>query len=73
MCLGIELFLSQGLARQAAEMKRTHIDAVVAEQRTQTALGLCDIERLSSISKESSNCYRERAQKLAEGYSKCLV
>jgi len=73
MCLGIELFLSPGLARQAAELKRTHIKAVLAEQRTQRALGLCDIERLSSISKESSQHFRERAHKLAEGYSKCVV
>jgi hypothetical protein len=68
-CLGIELFISNGAARRAAEDRRAHIDAVLAEQSRQKQNGTCDIERLSIISQKGSRLSNERARKLAMGYA----
>ncbi len=68
-CLGIELFISNGATRQAAEDRRAHIDSVLAEQSRQKENGTCDIERLSFTSKKGSRVSKERARKLAMGYA----
>lgn len=68
-CVGIEVFVTQGLAMHVAEKKRMHIDAVLSEQRLQEENGVCDIETLSSVSKNGSQWHRNRARKLASAYS----
>ena len=71
-CVGIEVFVTQGLAKDAFEKKRTHIDAVLSEQRLQEEKGVCDIEKLSKVSEKGSRWTRSRAQKLASLYIKLL-
>ena len=68
-CVGIEVFITQGLAMHVAEKKRAHIDAVLSEQMLQEDNGICDIEKLSSVSKNGSRWHRSRAQKLASAYN----
>ena len=68
-CLGIELLITSGVARSAAEVRRAHIDAILSEQRLQKLQGVCDIDRISSISEEGSHLTTERARKLATGYA----
>jgi len=68
-CLGIELFITKGAARSAAEVRRAHMDAVLSEQQRQRQCGTCDIGRLSNISQQGSLWTKERALKLAKGYS----
>ena len=68
-CLGIELLITSGVARSAAEVRRAHIDAILSEQRLQKLQGVCDIDRISSISEERSHWTVERARKLATGYA----
>ena len=68
-CLGIELFITKGAARSAAEVRRAHMDAILSEQQRQRQCGTCDIGRLSSISQQGSLWTKERALKLATGYA----
>jgi hypothetical protein len=68
-CLGIELFISKGAARSAAEVRSAHIHDVLAEQSRQRQNGICDIGRLSSISQKGSLWTKERARNLAVGYA----
>ena len=71
-CVGIEVLVTQGLARHAAEKKRKHVDAVLSEQSLQKQHGACDLERLSGVSKTTSSWTTERARKLATGYCELL-
>ena len=71
-CVGIEVLVSQGLARYVAEKKRQHVDAVLSEQRLQKKQGVCDLEMLSRVSKTRSRWTKERARKLATGYCELL-
>ena len=67
-CIGVEDFVTQGLARNLQEKKRAHVDAILSEQKLQRKRGVCDPEALRSISKKSSCSARNRARKLAIGY-----
>ena len=71
-CVGIEVFVTQGLAVYVAEKKRAHVDDVLSEQTLQEYNGICDIEKLSSVSKNGSRWHRSRAQKLASAYNGLL-
>ena len=66
-CMGIEPYVTPGLAVRLQDIKRKHVNAVLGEQRRQR--GVCDIEKLSSVSKQTSGWSRERAYKLGVGYS----
>ena len=68
-CVGIEMFLTKEASRYAEQAKRTHIDAVLLEQRRQKQIGICDRTRLSTISQKGSGWTNERARKLAAGYA----
>eukprot|EP00584_Thalassiosira_punctigera_P002771 CAMPEP_0172528836 /NCGR_PEP_ID=MMETSP1067-20121228/3078_1 /TAXON_ID=265564 ORGANISM="Thalassiosira punctigera, Strain Tpunct2005C2" /NCGR_SAMPLE_ID=MMETSP1067 /ASSEMBLY_ACC=CAM_ASM_000444 /LENGTH=146 /DNA_ID=CAMNT_0013312801 /DNA_START=796 /DNA_END=1236 /DNA_ORIENTATION=- len=71
-CIGIEMLMNQGFALYSMEKKRRHVDAVLSEQMLQRQRGVCDLKRLSEISRTGSEWTTERAQKLATGYSKLL-
>lgn len=66
-CLGIEIFLSNGVARYAEQARRAHIAAVLSEQWMQKQNGICDTGRLSRISQIRSQATVEKAWKLAAG------
>ena len=72
-CLGIEMFLVAGTARSAHQARRAHIAAVLSEQTIQRESGICDVERLSSVSKKGSHQSVERARKLAAGYAALVM
>lgn len=72
-CLGIESFLTKGAARNVAEMRRAHIDAVLSEQSRQKQIGKCNVERISRISQKGSLSGKERAWKLARGYAAMTI
>ena len=69
LCMGIEPFVTPGLAVRLQDIKRKHVRAVLDEQRIQRKRGVCDIEKLSFVSKQTSSWSRERAYKLGVGYS----
>ena len=71
-CVGIEVFVTQGLARRVAEKKRAHVNAILSEQIVQEQQGVSDLKKLSGVSEKSSRWTKERAQKLAVGYSAIL-
>eukprot|EP00581_Thalassiosira_minuscula_P010537 CAMPEP_0183712802 /NCGR_PEP_ID=MMETSP0737-20130205/7867_1 /TAXON_ID=385413 /ORGANISM="Thalassiosira miniscula, Strain CCMP1093" /LENGTH=136 /DNA_ID=CAMNT_0025941509 /DNA_START=331 /DNA_END=741 /DNA_ORIENTATION=+ len=71
-CVGIEKFLAPGIARRVANEKRAHCHVIVAEKRRQMEQGVCDVEKLSTISKMTSMCAVKRAQSLASSYSQLL-
>lgn len=70
-CVGIEKFVTKGLAREIQETRRAHVNAVLSEQSLQRQQGVCDIEKLSSVSNKTQ-WTKERARILATGYSKLL-
>ena len=70
LCVGIEPFVTPGLARRVQDMKRKHITEALKEQRIQRQRGEVDVEALCGVSKRSSRWARSRAWKLADGYSK---
>lgn len=70
--VGIENCMTHGLARHVAKKRREHTDAILAEQCLQAETGVCDPEKLSSISKKQSRWSRNRAHKLALGYGALL-
>ncbi len=72
-CLGIELFITMGAARKADQARRSHIAAVLSEQCRQKQEGVCDLERLSRVSKRGSELSTVRASKLAAGYAAILM
>ncbi len=69
LCMGIEQFVTPGLAVRLQDVKRKHVRTVLEEQRVQRQQGICDIDKLSFVSKQTSGSSRERAYKLAVGYS----
>ena len=73
-CLGVEAYLS-GLAaaRQAEQSRRANVAAVLSEQRRQKHEGICDIERLSSVSMSGSEWSSTKARKLAAGYAAVMI
>ena len=72
-CIGIEIFLSNGVARCAQQAKRAHIAAVLSEQRIQNQNGTVDIARLSMVSQIRSRANVENARDLAAGYAALLM
>ncbi len=72
-CIGIEIFLSYGVARCAQQAKRAHIAAILLEQRTQKQNGILDIERLSMVSQIRSHATVQNARNLAAGYAALLM
>ena len=66
--VGIEVFLSQDLARQVDLARRSHVRAVLQEQELQKQRGICDVEKLSSVSSQKSFRSQERARILAIAY-----
>ena len=67
-CIGIEVYVTKSLVKDVAKMRRVHVDAVLLEQNLQTLQGVCDIKKLSSVSKIRSRWTKVRAQKLATSY-----
>lgn len=72
-CVGIEMFVSKGLAGYVKERRREHIAAVLSEHRQQEEEGIHDAEKLACVSKSKSKWARDRARKLGVGYSKLLA
>lgn len=64
-CIGIEAFLTDGLAQHIMQYKKEHIKAVLREQTRQIEQGHSNIEILSSVSESTSQWSKERAAKLA--------
>ena len=69
-CLGLEKLLNRDVMMCIAEKRRVHKEAILSEQRSQREQGICDLERLASVSQESSNWTCTKAHKLAFAYSK---
>ena len=69
LCMGIEALVTPGLARRIQDVKRGHVRAVLEEQLAQRKRGMYDVEKLSCVSQRTSGWSRERAHKLAVGYS----
>lgn len=67
-CVGIELFLSPGLARRAKEKRMLHSQIVLEEIARQEELNIDDERRIRKLSERSSKWSRERAHDLAVGY-----
>ncbi len=67
-CVGIELFLSPGLARRAKEKRMLHSHIILEEISRQEELNIEDDKRIRKLSERSSKWSRERAHDLAVGY-----
>ncbi|KAL7462409.1 hypothetical protein ACHAXS_002786 [Conticribra weissflogii] len=67
-CVGIELFLSPGLARRAKEKRMLHSQIILEEISRQEELNIEDDKRIRKLSERSSKWSRERAHDLAVGY-----
>ena len=65
-CLGIEMFVTEGLAKKIQDTRRAHVKAVLDEQALQRQQGICDAKKLSSVSKRS-NWSEKRARIVAMG------
>ena len=64
--VGIEkLILSRALIMRISIKRWAHVDSVLVEQKAQREQGICDLERLSRVSRESSEQTCTRAHKLA--------
>ena len=66
-CVGIDVFLTEGLAKRLLETKRAHVHAVLSEQNRQRERGFCDMDKLADVSKKTS-WTRDRARTIATGY-----
>ena len=53
-CVGIDIFLSEGLLKRVVETKRAHIHSMLSKQSRQRLRNICDIEKLASVSKRTS-------------------
>ena len=72
-CIGIEHWLSTpDVPRRMAETRRSHASDVLLEQQRQERFGVYDVERLASVSMRKTSQSKERASRLAVGYSKVL-
>ena len=72
--MAVEAFLSAlPAARQAEQSRRANVAAVLSEQRRQKHEGICDIERLSSVSMSGSEWSSTKARKLAAGYAAIIM
>ena len=67
-CIGMESFITEGLAERLTNRKLEHRNAVLLEQRLQQLQGITDIEKLARVSQMHSSYAEERARKLAEVY-----
>lgn len=69
LCVGIEHLLSRDLQQQYESIKDTrkkHFRTVLEEQVSQIESGTCSVERLASVSKESSLSARKKSLKRAK-------
>ena len=66
-CLGLEMFVTPGMARRVADEKQAHVRRVLHEQRLQAGQGILDVRKLARVA-EKSQWTRVRAQKLALAY-----
>ena len=71
-CIGIEVFVTQGLAAHVEKGKRTHVQAVLAAQRLQRQQGIYNADMLCDVAKKTSRSSRNRAWKLAVGYGRMV-
>lgn len=71
-CVGMEAFLSKGLARHMHEKRKKHSYSVLGEYCCQQQLGVRDDDRLAKVSKLSSKWSRTRAHDVAVGYWEIL-
>ena len=69
-CIGIESLLTNKVLKYTCEKRRMHKQAVLAEQQRQQSLHIHDDEDLCQISEIHSQWSRERAHKIALGYSR---
>lgn len=67
-CVGLEVFLSPGLAKRARDKRAIHTKAISEEQFRQIEVNIWDDDRLSRISERSSRWSRERSHGIALGY-----
>ena len=67
-CVGIEIFLSHGLANLAREKRKMHTNSILNEQSRQQKINIRDDDRLSRVSERSSRWSRDRSHDLAVGY-----
>ena len=71
-CIGIELYVTPGLMKHVIHEKKSHVKAVLLEQRNQEHQDIQDPEKLRCVSRKSSQWARSRARKLAVGYGALL-
>lgn len=71
-CIGLEPFVTPGLARRMGQQKRAHVQAVLLEQRSQRTRGISDLDKLASISRDTSGEMTERSHRLAMGYTQLI-
>ena len=67
-CVGLEVFLSQGLAKRIRDKRDMHTNAILEEQCRQIEVNIWDDDRLSRISEKSSRWSRGRSHDIALGY-----
>ena len=65
--VGIEIFVTEGLARRVEVARREHIRAVLYEQMLQRQQGIYDPAKLSSVSMKT-DWLKERARTIAIGH-----
>ena len=69
-CIGLEIWLTDGLAKHVEKARHSHVTAVLSEQRRQRDRGICDIHSMSKVAQQTSQLSKTRANKLAVGYSR---
>ncbi len=69
-CIGIESLLTNKVLKKTCEKRRMHRQAILAEQQRQQPLHIHDAENLCQISEIHSQWSREKAHKIAVGYSR---
>jgi len=55
------------------QARLAHIAAVLSEHLMQKQIGICDVERLSRVSQNTSHASVVKARKLAVGYAALLI
>lgn len=68
-CIGIESFMNKDLMMRVASKRKAHVQAILSEQWSQRQRGICDTQKLSNLSRKSSDWAVNKAHKLAVAYS----
>ncbi len=71
-CVGLEAFLSQGLARHMQEKRTKHLYLVLAEYCYQQELGVSDDDHLARVLETNLEWARKRANNVGVGYWEIL-